>query len=143
MIPVIPAGRPRSPYITWKGDKLTYTRLHARVYELRGKPQHCEQCGTTDPDKRYEWANLTGRYEDTDDYRRMCKSCHRRYDLAGHIGSDLSVKEAAARLCCSRQKILTLIWAGRIAARRINPGTQGTWRISQQAFADYLARRAS
>jgi hypothetical protein len=30
--------------------------------------------------KRYEWANLTGRYDDVKDYARMCISCHRKYD---------------------------------------------------------------
>ena len=29
---------------------------------------------------RFEWANLTGSYEDIDDYARMCCSCHRSYD---------------------------------------------------------------
>lgn len=64
----------------WKGDKAGYSALHFRVERQRGKPQHCTQCGTTDPAKWYEWANLTGNYADVNDYARMCRSCHRTYD---------------------------------------------------------------
>lgn len=33
----------------------------------------CEVCGTVDPSKRYEWANVTGDYADVEHgYRRMC-----------------------------------------------------------------------
>jgi hypothetical protein len=31
---------------------------------------------------RYEWANLTGDYEDVRDFASMCVRCHRRYDAA-------------------------------------------------------------
>ena len=30
--------------------------------------------------KHYDYANLTGHYEDIDDYKPMCRSCHWRYD---------------------------------------------------------------
>ena len=64
----------------WKGDKATYAAFHYRVESQRGKPHFCEACGNMDA-KRYEWANLTGRYEDTMDYARMCVPCHRKYDI--------------------------------------------------------------
>lgn len=64
---------------SWKGDKATYAALHYRVESSRGKPHYCEVCGTMEA-KRYEWANLTGRYSDIMDYARMCVSCHRAYD---------------------------------------------------------------
>jgi hypothetical protein len=67
----------------WKGNNVTYAALHIRVRKLRGTPKRCFECGMNDPSKRYEWANLTGRYEDPMDYRRMCVSCHRRYDDKG------------------------------------------------------------
>ena len=63
----------------WKGDQAQYQALHLRVATIRGKPQKCEQCGTTEP-RRYEWANLTGNYQDVMDYRRMCIPCHRKFD---------------------------------------------------------------
>ena len=65
---------------SWKGDKATYAALHYRVAAARGQPQRCEVCGTTDPSRNYDWANLTGHYEDLSDYRRMCRSCHWRHD---------------------------------------------------------------
>jgi len=64
----------------WKGDNAGYFAFHARLPVRRGKPSKCEVCGTTDPQKHYDWANLTGRYEDMEDYKRMCRKCHRQYD---------------------------------------------------------------
>lgn len=64
---------------SWKGDKATYAAFHYRVEKQRGKPHYCSVCGTMDK-KRYEWANLTGKYEDILDYARMCIPCHRQYD---------------------------------------------------------------
>ena len=65
----------------WAGDDAGYSALHLRVESARGKPSQCEECGTTTA-KRFEWANMTGRYEDVSDYRRLCSSCHHRHD--GH-----------------------------------------------------------
>ena len=63
----------------WKGDCATYASMHYRVESQRGKPHYCEACGDMDAN-RYEWANLTGRYNDVMDYARMCVPCHRKYD---------------------------------------------------------------
>ena len=64
---------------SWKGSDVGYSALHKRVESQRGCPSICEVCGTLDAD-RYEWANLTGDYEDVNDYARMCVICHREYD---------------------------------------------------------------
>lgn len=72
----------------WKGDAAGYQACHLRVEARRGKPSRCERCGATDPGLTYEWANLTGNYADPDDYERMCRSCHRRYDNARRQGGD-------------------------------------------------------
>ncbi len=61
------------------GDK-GYRQFHYQVEKRRGKPSKCEECGTLDA-KKYEWANITGDYENTDDYKRLCTSCHRLLDL--------------------------------------------------------------
>lgn len=66
---------------TWKGEQAGYQALHLRVSRARGKPQLCEECGTTDPLKRYEWASLTGKLSDPSDYRRLCKRCHSIFDF--------------------------------------------------------------
>lgn len=57
-----------------------YGASHNRVKRAFGPAAHCTECGTDDPAKKYDWANLTGNYNDPTDYRSMCKSCHRRYD---------------------------------------------------------------
>lgn len=66
----------------WRGNDARYQALHLRVAARRGKPSHCERCGTTDSHAKYEWANLTGNYADVDDYKRMCIPCHRNFDAA-------------------------------------------------------------
>jgi len=63
----------------WKGDKAGYAALHYRVSNLKGKPMSCEICGTHRKNKTYEWACI-GDYKNMDDYKRMCRSCHRKYD---------------------------------------------------------------
>jgi hypothetical protein len=59
-----------------------YSTHHKRVEARRGRPKMCEACGCTDPSKTYDWANLTGRYDDPSDYKRMCRSCHWKHDHA-------------------------------------------------------------
>jgi len=63
-------------------ERAGYQAKHLRVQTLKGKPKKCEVCGTTNPTKTYEWANLTGDFDNPKDYRRMCRSCHRNYDNA-------------------------------------------------------------
>lgn len=63
----------------WKGDNATKQAFHRRLYSRFGKPTECSQCGTNEADN-YDYANLTGKYEDLDDYAPMCRSCHWKYD---------------------------------------------------------------
>ena len=64
----------------WKGENARYHALHYRVRNSLGEPNLCVICGTSSPIKRYEWANLTGKYYLITDYKRMCKKCHLKYD---------------------------------------------------------------
>lgn len=64
----------------WKGDSAGIAAFHKRLVALFGRPRRCDVCKTTDRRKHYDWANLTGRYKDPDDYKRMCRSCHWKYD---------------------------------------------------------------
>lgn len=82
MRPAVPRDQTGERNPSWRGTGAGYQALHLRVEAARGKPTHCERCGTSDPALRYEWANLTGQYTDITDYERMCVSCHRRYDAA-------------------------------------------------------------
>ncbi len=62
----------------WRGDEAGYKALHLRVAAARGKPSLCGWCSRTEG--KFEWANLSGRYDDVSDYERLCTSCHRIYD---------------------------------------------------------------
>ena len=69
----------------WKGKKAKYGAFHERVKSKFGSPKRCTVCGTTDKNKLYEWANLSGEYNNISDYKRMCHSCHKKYDWARKI----------------------------------------------------------
>lgn len=64
---------------SWKGDGAGKQAFHRRLYALYGKPACCLVCGTTNA-KAYDYANISGRYEDLDDYMPLCRSCHSKYD---------------------------------------------------------------
>lgn len=72
-----------SEHHMWKGDKASYSAFHYRVVAQRGKPQKCEECSDTKGDMC--WANVTGKYEDPNDYIRLCRSCHQRKDIKRRI----------------------------------------------------------
>lgn len=75
--PAIPRDQTGERNGYWQGGH-DRTAQHDRVRRLRGRPSECYECGRTDG--RFEWANLTGRYHDVNDYTRLCPGCHRRYD---------------------------------------------------------------
>ena len=83
-IPRHPVGCSRwgDEHPLWRGDQASYLAFHKRVERARGKPQHCKRCGMSDPDRKYQWANLTGNYADIWDYERMCVPCHVTFDNA-------------------------------------------------------------
>ena len=64
----------------WKGRGAGYQAFHRRLDATKGRPKKCEVCGTTEESRRYDWANLTGHYDDPGDYKRMCRSCHWKHD---------------------------------------------------------------
>ena len=67
---------------SWNKGKFrtnTYGANHHKVRTIRVQPSLCEICGTTTA-KKFEWANMTGHYEDVNDYKRMCASCHDKHD---------------------------------------------------------------
>jgi hypothetical protein len=47
-----------------------------------GRPKKCEKCGTEDNKRTYDWASKDHKYQkNREDYLRLCRSCHRKYDL--------------------------------------------------------------
>lgn len=64
----------------WKGDNVGYSGMHMWIRKQLGTPKLCAYCGATNK-KKYEWANISHKYKrDVKDWRRLCTSCHRRYD---------------------------------------------------------------
>lgn len=64
----------------WKGDKAGYVAKHIWIAKHYGRANHCER-DHTHKAKRYEWANVSGKYRrDREDYIQLCPSCHRRMD---------------------------------------------------------------
>lgn len=60
----------------WKGDAVGYQGIHSWIQKKLGKPNMCEECGTTEA-KKFEWANISGQYKrDVTDYKRLCTKCH-------------------------------------------------------------------
>src|SRR3990167_8294397 len=66
--------------LSFKGDDVGYHAFHYRVYKANGQPKRCDADNCTGISKNFEWANLTGKYNDIHDYKRMCHSCHAKYD---------------------------------------------------------------
>jgi len=64
----------------WNGKSATLSCKHRRLYRAFGQPSKCDVCGTTDKSKSYDWANLTGDYDNPADFKRMCRSCHWKHD---------------------------------------------------------------
>lgn len=64
----------------YKNGKIGYASLHKWIQKERGRPSFCEGCGTEDA-KRFEWANISGKYKQKlDDWARLCSRCHTIHD---------------------------------------------------------------
>ena len=76
-----------SKHYKWKGDKVKYRSLHQFIESKLGIPSTCEHCKKTElhnttKHRPVDWANKSGEYKrDLDDWMRLCRKCHRRYDL--------------------------------------------------------------
>ena len=65
----------------WKGNDVLQGSTHDWVKSHKGIPKKCERCGDTSR-RMYDWANIDHKYKrNLDDYIRMCRSCHRKYDI--------------------------------------------------------------
>ena len=69
----------------YKGNKAGYKALHLRVSQIRGKADYCSD-DPSHKSNKYEWANLTGKYEDPNDYKSLCHKCHNKFDNVGKKG---------------------------------------------------------
>jgi len=65
----------------WKGDLATSGAIHKWVVVRFGRPSYCQICESRIK-KKYEWANIDHSYKrNTEDWLRLCTSCHRKYDM--------------------------------------------------------------
>ena len=72
----------------WKGNKAGIVAIHSYIKNHYGKPNKCEDCGTTKA-KKFEWANISGEYHrDIKDFKRLCTKCHRAFDKTVLIGEE-------------------------------------------------------
>lgn len=78
--PAAPRNQNGSFNNNWGGSDVGYKAFHNRMVALKGRPKFCQVCGTTNSSRTYDWANLSGRYDDPTDYKRMCRSCHWKHD---------------------------------------------------------------
>jgi hypothetical protein len=83
--PAINPRQRRENNPSWLGDNAGYSAMHLRVTVTRGRINCCACCDTTDSGVVYHWANLTGHYEDINDYVRLCVPCHRRLDARRRV----------------------------------------------------------
>lgn len=76
----------------WK-SKPSYSALHVWVKNRLGKPKKCEECGKGQlVGRQIEWANISGKYErDEKDWKRLCVSCHRKYDFTEEKRKHMSI----------------------------------------------------
>ena len=73
----------------WRGNRADYTSIHSWVSRWKGRPKKCEHCGSINM-KRYEWANINEEYSrNLDDYIRLCKSCHTKFDINKKINYEV------------------------------------------------------
>ena len=64
----------------WKGDNAGFISIHEWVSNHYGKESKCDVCQSTNA-KLYDWANKLHTYRRVrEDWMRLCRSCHMKYD---------------------------------------------------------------
>jgi hypothetical protein len=82
----------------WKGDSAFIGAKHAWVRDNKPKTR-CEDCGCDS----FELANISGRYlRDVDDYKWLCKRCHKQFDKDKIYSKFLKKKVRGNLIRCSR-----------------------------------------
>lgn len=66
----------------WKGTDVSYKGAHDRIYRVRGRATQCSKCGKTEG--VIDWANVSGKYYDPQDFVELCRKCHRKFDGYAH-----------------------------------------------------------
>ncbi len=87
------------PCSTWDPDFVACLREH--YTRSRGAPPGKKRAWRVidhGVHRGYEWATLTGRYDDVMDYKRLCASCHKRFDnVVRNLGAHAKRKDDSPR----------------------------------------------
>lgn len=60
----------------WKGEAVTYRRLHKLIRLNKPEPEKCEECGVT-KSQSLDLANISQKYtDDVTDWEYLCRHCH-------------------------------------------------------------------
>ena len=67
----------------WRGDNIHMVTVHDWLNNNYGKPKMCEGEKCRENSNNYDWCLKKGLKHERkrNNYLRMCKSCHRRYDI--------------------------------------------------------------
>jgi hypothetical protein len=78
-------------HFAWKGEKASYTAPHKWVQRWKGKPDTCEHCGKSGlKGRQIHWANIDHTYRRVlDDYIALCAKCHKAYDKARGVKTNI------------------------------------------------------
>lgn len=127
------------------GEKASYSAKHSWISRLLGKPQICQECGTTDSQGKkrwFEWANLSGQYlRIVEDWKRLCIPCHYELDRERRLNAKLRSDNSSGCKGVSWKK-QDKNWEVRVQRKgeRVHLGRFKTLEEAVEARADYLER---
>lgn len=69
----------------WRGEDAHIKSKHSWVKRHKGKAEQCLNCQVSSETKTIDWANIDHKYKrNLDDYISLCRSCHRKFDIANN-----------------------------------------------------------
>ena len=70
----------RHAVMTAKAAEPRYSALHSRLRRVKGSADRCIIFDCHTGNTNFQWANISGHYDDSDDFMPMCLKHHRQYD---------------------------------------------------------------
>lgn len=64
----------------YKTDNPSYNTLHWRVRQRYGKANMCSNEDCPGKCDSYDWANVSGKYLNEEDFVQLCRTCHIEFD---------------------------------------------------------------
>lgn len=79
-------------HFNWKGDLAKHAAIHTWLINHYGKANCCQNKRCEGFSKTYEWALQKGKLysHNISNYIKLCKSCHRKYDMTDEIRKKIS-----------------------------------------------------